>query len=45
MVPHIPPLHMLSDCEKVASEPQIDCGLFLVKTGGEERILALDFRV
>ena len=31
---------MLSDCEKVASEPQIDCGLFLVKTGGEERILA-----
>ena len=32
--------HMLSDCEKVASEPQIDCGLFLVKTGGEERILA-----
>lgn len=32
--------YLLSDCEKVASEPQIDCGLFLVKTDGEERILA-----
>lgn len=32
--------YMLSDCEKAASEPQIDCGLFLVTTGGEERIAA-----
>ena len=32
--------YLLSDCEKVASEPQIDCGLFIVKTDGEERILA-----
>ena len=27
--------YLLSDCEKVASEPQIDCGLFIVKTDGE----------
>lgn len=31
--------YMLSDCEKAASEPQIDCGIFLVTTGGEERIV------
>lgn len=27
---------LLADCEKVASEPQIDCGLLLVTTKGEE---------
>lgn len=32
--------YMLSDCEKVASEPQIDCGIFLITTGGEERVIA-----
>lgn len=28
--------YKLADCEKIASEPQIDCGLLLITTGGEE---------
>ncbi len=32
--------YLLSDCEKIASEPQIDCGLLLITTGGEEWIAA-----
>ena len=35
-------VYALADCEKVASEPQIDSGLFLVTTNGEE-ILAARF--
>lgn len=32
--------YLLSDCEKIASEPQIDCGLLLITTKGEEWIAA-----
>lgn len=28
--------YLLADCQKVASEPQIDCGLLLITTGGTE---------
>ena len=32
--------YRLSDCEKIASEPQIDCGLLIVTTQGKEEIAA-----
>lgn len=31
---------LLADCEKISSEPQIDCGLLIITGGGEEWIAA-----
>ena len=33
-------VYKLADCQKIASEPQIDCGLFLITTKGEEWVAA-----